>query len=105
MQYLGTGTLELGPHLFSNTSFYEARRTIPWTTIAKQLNIEIPEQDTVVDDPSQLLQFVDIVFELNELPNERFIFPKDALISLSVEDGPIVVSIFFFFYRRYSRII
>ncbi|GAA5807910.1 hypothetical protein MFLAVUS_001290 [Mucor flavus] len=91
MQHLGTGTLELGPHQFSNTSFYEARRTIPWTTIAKQLNIKIPEQDTVVDDPSQLLQFVNIVFELNELPNERFIFPKDALISLSVEDGPIVL--------------
>ncbi|KAI9262502.1 hypothetical protein EDC94DRAFT_640649 [Helicostylum pulchrum] len=96
MKYLGTGTLELGPHLFSNTSFYEACRTIPWTTIAKQLSIKIPEQDTVMDntneqEPSQLLQFVDIVFELNELPNERFIFPKDALISLSVEDGPIVL--------------
>ncbi|KAG2235906.1 hypothetical protein INT48_008209 [Thamnidium elegans] len=95
MKYLGTGTLELGPHLFPNTSFYEASRAIPWTTIAKQLNIKIPDQDTAMEnveqDPSQLLQFVDIVFELNELPNERFIFPKDALISLSVEDGPIVL--------------
>lgn len=89
MKYLGTGTLELGPHLFSNTTFYEAKRSIPWTTIAKEQGLNIFH-----DDDTDNLEFIDIVFELNEIPNERFVFPKEALVSLSVEDGPIEVIIF-----------
>jgi hypothetical protein len=111
MKYLGTGIVELGPHLFEQTTFYEATRSIPWKNIAKEQGLIVPEEeDTVMTEASEeqnqeglkekeepqaqeaeQLKFVDIVFELNELPNERFVFPKEALISLSVEDGPIVV--------------
>jgi hypothetical protein len=69
MIFLGVGCIELGPHIFEHTQFYKANRNLP--------NEE---------------ELIDIVFELVEVPNERFIFPKEALISLSVEDGPIVVS-------------
>ncbi|KAL7314875.1 hypothetical protein PS15m_006390 [Mucor circinelloides] len=37
--------------------------------------------------PDEKLTFVDIVFELKEFPNERFIFPKDAIIQSTVT-GP-----------------
>ncbi|KAK4509049.1 uncharacterized protein ATC70_007399 [Mucor velutinosus] len=37
--------------------------------------------------PDEKLTFVDIVFELKEFPNERFIFPKDAIIQ-STLTGP-----------------
>lgn len=84
MKYLGTGHLELGPHLFSNTTFYEATRSTPWSSIAQAHDIELIEETC--------LTFVDIVFELTEIPNERFIFPKEALVSLSVENGPIEVN-------------
>lgn len=34
MKYLGTSTLELGPHIFPETTFYEATRVESWATIA-----------------------------------------------------------------------
>lgn len=115
MKYLGTGHLELGPHLFEQTTFYEATRSISWKAIAKNQGLNVPPEhdpDTVMTeatdeqkptekeeqvkkeepvDEGEQLKFADIVFELNEVPNERFVFPKEALISLSVEEGPIVV--------------
>lgn len=86
MKYLGSGTLELGPHKFSNTTFYEVKRSIPWKTIANEhgLNIMTEETDT--------LEFSNVVFELSEIPNERFIFPKEALVSLSAEKGSVEVN-------------
>lgn len=81
MTFLGVGTLELGAHTFDNTQFFQAKRTIPFLVKDQQ------EEDVVVEE------FVDIVFELTEVPNERFVFPKEAMISLFVEDGPIVVSL------------
>lgn len=44
-----------------------------------------PQPKEVV--PDEKLTFVDIVFELKEFPNERFIFPKDAIIQ-STPTGP-----------------
>lgn len=84
MKYLGTGNLELGPHWFPGTSFYEVKRVVPWSAIAKAQELN---EDGIMDT----LEFVNIVFELSEIPNERFIFPKEALVSLSVENGPIEV--------------
>ncbi|KAF1797836.1 hypothetical protein FB192DRAFT_1289372 [Mucor lusitanicus] len=59
--------------------------------------MEEAEKDTVQPDaaetkqpeetPDEKLTFVDIVFELKEFPNERFIFPKDAIIQ-STLTGP-----------------
>ncbi|KAI8636440.1 hypothetical protein BD408DRAFT_426142 [Parasitella parasitica] len=37
--------------------------------------------------PDEKLKFVDIVFELKEFPNERFIFPKEAIIQTTLT-GP-----------------
>lgn len=79
MTFLGVGTLELGAHMFDNTQFFQAKRTIPFPVKDGQ------EEDIKVEE------FVDIVFELTEVPNERFVFPKEAMISLFVEDGPIVI--------------
>lgn len=69
MVFLGVGCIELGPHMFEHTQFYKAKRTI--------------------SEGEKEEELIDIVFELVEVPNERFVFPKEALISLSVESGPI----------------
>ncbi|KAG2208096.1 hypothetical protein INT47_010458, partial [Mucor saturninus] len=82
MKWLGTGHLELGPHIFPNTTFYEAKRSTLLSSIAQAHGV-------TYEDHEAKLEFVDIVFELAEIPNERFIFPKEALVSLSVENGPI----------------
>ncbi|CAO3617542.1 unnamed protein product [Mucor hiemalis] len=64
MTFLGLGTLEIGAHTFDNTQFFQAKRTIAFPIKDQQ------EEGVVVEE------FVDIVFELTEVPNERFVFLK-----------------------------
>ncbi|KAL0076245.1 hypothetical protein J3Q64DRAFT_1825719 [Phycomyces blakesleeanus] len=46
MRYLGTCTLELGPHLFQDTVFYEASRGQAWSDIAREAGY-VSETDIV----------------------------------------------------------
>lgn len=89
MTFLGVGTLELGVHTFDNTQFFQAKRTIPFPAAAV---VVVKDGQEEGEEDIKVEEFVDIVFELTEVPNERFVFPKEAMISLFVEDGPIVVS-------------
>lgn len=138
MKYLGSCTLHLGPHLFQDTSFYEAIRSEPWSRIIEahqgvSVKKDDPEESTneqpnVIDaasndqqnnnsssnsssssssnssnndkiegnindnhqqEPLQL-QWIDVVFELKEVPSERYVFPKEALISVC--NNPVEVS-------------
>ncbi|KAI9010398.1 hypothetical protein CLU79DRAFT_710538 [Phycomyces nitens] len=52
MRYLGTCTLELGPHLFPDTIFYEAIRGQSWSDIAKEAGY-ITETSRESEDPSE----------------------------------------------------
>ncbi|RCH94510.1 Transcription factor, partial [Rhizopus azygosporus] len=89
MKYLGSCTLHLGPHLFQDTSFYEAIRSEPWSRIIEahqgvSVKKDDPEESTN-EQPNQeplQLQWIDVVFELKEVPSERYVFPKEALISV-----------------------
>lgn len=83
MEYIGTCCLELGAHVFEHTSFYRATRIESWVSIAKSQGLDVSE---VNDDTNEQLQFVDIVFELKEVTNERFIFPKSAIIDSILAD-------------------
>ncbi|KAI9476023.1 MAG: hypothetical protein EXX96DRAFT_601797 [Benjaminiella poitrasii] len=84
MKYLGTCNLQLGTHLFMRTPFYEAVRTETWESIAKAQGLNVPEKEESLNEEQQKvsLKFVDIVFELKEIPNERFIFPKDTILEI-----------------------
>ncbi|KAI8091039.1 uncharacterized protein B0P05DRAFT_568982 [Gilbertella persicaria] len=77
MRCLGTCDLELGAHLFEQTIFYEAIRTESWEAIAKKEGLLEKDATETQEDT---LMYRDIVFELRELPNERFIFPKDTIV-------------------------
>ncbi|KAI8877025.1 hypothetical protein K501DRAFT_326748 [Backusella circina FSU 941] len=77
MRVLAVCTLELGPHTFPETVFYEAVRTESWLSIAKKQGIDNEEET------DETLTFRDIVFELKEAPNDRFIFPKEAILEFT----------------------
>jgi hypothetical protein len=83
MEYLGTCCLELGAHVFEQTSFYQAIRSESWASIAKSQGLDVPEDS----DTGKQLQFVDIVFELKEVTNERFLFPKTAILDSILADN------------------
>ncbi|KAF7724321.1 hypothetical protein EC973_001167 [Apophysomyces ossiformis] len=158
MKYLGTCTLELGPHLFPETAFYEATRVESWAAIAANATVPskptlakdkektitekqaeqsslsigstestqltqsgssatVPPENTqqqqegAVDtttkdsaevpnepgqntmplappDASDNLVFTDVVIEFKEVPNERFLFPKDVILELISMQAP-----------------
>jgi hypothetical protein len=77
LRVLAVCTLQLGPHTFPETVFYEAVRTESWLSIAKKQGLDV-EQDT-----DETLTYRDIVFELKEAPNDRYIFPKDAILEFT----------------------
>lgn len=128
MNYIGTYTLHLGPHVFPHTAFYEAVRQETWADVgvaagviqpmskpepvdpppltdvasdvpmaeASQMSVhtdyseESGSQTTVLESaepPSTAmvsstvpkLTYYDIVFEFKEVPNERFVLPKNAI--------------------------
>lgn len=80
MKYLGTCTLELGTHVFEQTSFYKAIRVESWNTIAKSEGLDIGQES------EHKLIYTDVVFELAEASNERFIFPKQVIIETKPVD-------------------
>ncbi|KAG0184777.1 hypothetical protein DFQ28_010518 [Apophysomyces sp. BC1034] len=146
MKYLGTCTLELGPHVFPETTFYEAIRVESWAVIAANATVcpkptntkdneaasattkqssspasvqpsgsilvekaqqeaavgstitsseekvvENTEQNAVPPasaDASNDLIFTDVVMEFKEVPNERFLFPKDVILELVSMQAP-----------------
>ncbi|SAM08985.1 hypothetical protein [Absidia glauca] len=165
MRELGQATLELGPHLFHDTTFYEAVRVDSWMALGKAAGVEgldayisknepAPEQPSnhnrndqgIVNDPTtnnnsnsdsstdthmdglqqqqdtstlttttttettetivaatpavdstkqqdstseqHSLVYRDIVFELKDQPNERYIFPKDVIMQV-LEDNTV----------------
>ncbi|KAI7863337.1 hypothetical protein BDF14DRAFT_1845206 [Spinellus fusiger] len=123
MRYLGSCTLELGPHLFPDTLFYEAVREQTWSDIGKQAgisflesaNTESVEKGPIADtstplatpthnstatplsaappiakelNPKEHIVFTDIVMEFKDVPNERFIFPKDIILELTSMQAP-----------------
>ncbi|KAI7901351.1 uncharacterized protein BX663DRAFT_544123 [Cokeromyces recurvatus] len=83
MKYISTCNLELGAHVFMNTPFYKAIRCESWGSIAKSQGLNVPEEETAqLEQKEETLTFVDIVFELKDVPNERFIFPKDTILEI-----------------------
>jgi hypothetical protein len=89
MEYLGTCCLELGAHVFEQTSFYKVTRSESWASIAKSQGLNVPEDQV---DTNEQLTFVDVVFELKEVTNERFMFPKSAILdSILVDDEQYMV--------------
>lgn len=95
MKYLGTCTLELGAHIFEETSFYEATREESWSTIAKSVAVDLTSENEEALAEAKLVYY-DVVFELNEASSERFLFPKEAIIeTLPVDQQSFTVGISF----------
>ncbi|KAL9539051.1 hypothetical protein MBANPS3_010498 [Mucor bainieri] len=66
----------------ASTSTASQQQSVPPPPEATQ-----PEKEKEEEMPDAKLTFVDVVFEIKEFPNERFIFPKDAIIQ-STLTGP-----------------
>ncbi|KAG2174868.1 hypothetical protein INT43_005930, partial [Umbelopsis isabellina] len=169
MRYIGTYTLQLGPHVFPETTFYEAVRKELWTDVGIAAGVMKPEDvpkiepadvplpttsssqpdvtmqkasqppvdlentldpalatsQTAIDatqSPSELINsptkatvapsnqaatidiipqndvsgsvllYCDIVLEFKEVPNERFILPKEAIAEYVQEQREIILS-------------
>ncbi|GAB5589561.1 hypothetical protein Unana1_04461 [Umbelopsis nana] len=141
MNYIGTYTLHLGPHVFPHTAFYEAVRQETWADVgvaagviqpmskpepvdpppltdvasdvpmaeASQMSVhtdyseESGSQTTVLESagpPSTAmvsstvpkLTYYDIVFEFKEVPNERFVLPKNAIAECISDQHEVLVS-------------
>ncbi|CEP13250.1 hypothetical protein [Parasitella parasitica] len=91
-----TANVELQPSIYSKAQQQSASNAaeagLPQTQTQRQPQSQQPEEI-----PDEKLKFIDIVFELKEFPNERFIFPKDAIVQstpagLNAEDYLIIVS-------------
>lgn len=52
MRYVGTCTVQLGPHYFPETSFYEAIRIESWTDIAQAAGIQLSGNNDVLSNTS-----------------------------------------------------
>ncbi|KAI9316011.1 hypothetical protein BX666DRAFT_1859656 [Dichotomocladium elegans] len=93
MRFLGTCTVELGPHSFAETSFYEALRSESWSRIAEAAGLadfatDAEDQNTETQEEKDLIQkkrlvYSDIVMEFKEAPGERLVFPKDTIIQVN----------------------
>lgn len=56
------------------------------TTVAQP---DAAEQNEGQDAESERLVWTDIVFELKEVPSERYVFPKESLISIETESSQV----------------
>ncbi|KAI9277385.1 hypothetical protein BY458DRAFT_504795 [Sporodiniella umbellata] len=155
MKYLGHCTLHIGPHIFEDTSFYEAIRSESWqdiikahqdnkpqpskkrkpnTDLDKKMNktedteiiktyeenkekssdpklktkvvletndidrssvqaIDTPNTaNSPIDSTEDMLIWTDIVFEFKDVPSERYIFPKESLVSIDDDNLQLRVS-------------
>ncbi|KAI8143187.1 hypothetical protein BJV82DRAFT_611703 [Fennellomyces sp. T-0311] len=90
MRFVGSCTVQLGAHIFPETSFYEAVRSEPWSQLAKEAGLEGEAIDDQEPPPGthKDCTYTNLVMEFKENPGDRFLFPDQVIVEVTSYDTP-----------------